>query len=80
MLTAAQIRTRDVLSVFRDLGYPIAPVAITPEEWRRAGVSIGWNGTSTFELISRLQHFDLFRFRGDADEKSLHEFLRSYRS
>jgi hypothetical protein len=80
MLTAAQIRTRDVLSVFRDLGYPIAPVAITPEEWRRAGVEIGWNGTSSFQLIARLRHFDLFRLQGQADEDSLLKFLRSYRA
>jgi hypothetical protein len=80
MLTAAQIRTRDVLGIFRDLGYPIAPIAITPEEWRRAGVEIGWNGTSSFHLIARLKHFDLFRLQGDADPESLQRFLRSYRA
>src|SRR5438477_1448084 len=80
MLTAAQIRTRDVLGIFRDLGYPIAPIAITPEEWRRAGVEIGWNGTSSFHLIARLRHFDLFRLQGDADSESLQRFLRSYRA
>src|SRR6266849_4111583 len=80
MLTAAQIRTRDVLAIFRDLGYPIAPIVITPEEWRRAGVEIGWNGASSFRLISRLRHFDLFCLEGEADEDSLLKFLRSYRA
>jgi hypothetical protein len=80
MLTAAQIRTRDVLGIFRDLGYPIAPIAITAGEWRRAGVEIGWNGASSFHLIARLKHFDLFRLQGDADSESLLRFLRSYRA
>src|SRR5947207_7608186 len=80
MLSAAQIRTRDVLGIFRDLGYPVAPIAITPEEWRCAGVEIGWNGTSSFHLIARLRRFDLFHLRGQTDEESLLRFLRSYRS
>ena len=80
MLTASRVRACDAVELFRDLGYPIAPIAITPEEWRRAGVEIGWNGTSCFRLLARLERFDLFHLRGNADEESLQQFLRSYRS
>jgi len=80
MLTSRDIRTRNVLDLFRELGYPVAPVAITPDEWRRAGIEVGWNGTSAFSLAARLARFDLFHFTGTADEESLHKFLRSYRS
>jgi len=80
MLTAARVRACDAAALFRELGYPIAPVAITPEEWRRAGVEIGWNGTSSFRLLARLERFDLFHFTGETDEESLLKFLRSYRA
>lgn len=80
MLTAAQVRACDAAELFRELGYPVAPIAITPEEWRRAGVEIGWNGTSVFRLLARLERFDLFHFAGETDEESLLKFLRSYRA
>ena len=81
VLTPESVRHRDVLDIFRDLGYPIAPVAITADEWRRAGVEIGWNGTSSFHLIARMRRFDLFLLESaDAAEESLHKFLSSYRS
>src|ERR1041384_2932233 len=80
MLTADDVRTRNVLDLFRALGYPIAPVAITPDEWRRAGIEVGWNGTSSFSLAARLARFDLFHFSGEADEELLHKFMRGYRS
>jgi methylase of polypeptide subunit release factors len=78
MLTPHDVRTRDVLDLFRELGYPIAPVPITCDEWRRAGIEVGWNGASSFSLAARLARFDLFHFRGAADEESLLKFLRSY--
>jgi len=81
MLTAARIRELrgDALAIFRELGYEIAPVAIDPDEWRRAGVAIGWNGSSTFALAARMRRFDLFHLRGEAGEEMLQQFLRTYR-
>lgn len=81
MLTAARIRELhgDALGCFRELGYPLAPVTIDPAEWRRAGIAIGWNGTSSFSLAARMRRFDLFHLRGDAEEQALLEFLKSYR-
>jgi hypothetical protein len=81
VLTAARIRELhgDALALFRDLGYAIAPVTIDPAEWRRAGVAIGWNGTSSFSLAARMRRFDLFHLRGDAEEAALLEFLKTYR-
>ena len=81
MLTAARIRELhgDGLAIFRELGYEIAPVAIEPAEWRRAGIAIGWNGASSFSLAARMRRFDLFHLRGEAGEQALLEFLKSYR-
>src|SRR5207248_6251355 len=78
MLTAARVRACDATELFRDLGYPVAPIAITPEEWRRAGVEIGWNGASSFHLLARLERFDLFHLAGETTEESLLKFLLSY--
>jgi len=80
MLTPAQVRELGVAELFAALGYPVSPIAITPEEWRRAGVEIRWNGTSSFHLLARLRRFDLFHLRGEVPEESLHKFLRSYRA
>jgi hypothetical protein len=71
MLTAARVRELrgDGLALFRELGYDVAPVAIDPAEWRRAGIAIGWNGDSSFTLAARMRRFDLFHLRGDAEEE-----------
>lgn len=81
MLTAARLRAcrgiDDVLGLFRELGYPVEPVAIDPEPWRRAGITIGWNGESDFRLAARLRHCDLFLL-SHAREEAIRDFLRSY--
>src|SRR6185369_5219473 len=81
VLTVARIRELhgDGLAIFRELGYEIAPVAIEPAEWRRAGIAIGWNGASSFSLAALMRRFDLFHLRGEAGEQALLEFLKSYR-
>ncbi|HEX3582744.1 MAG TPA: hypothetical protein VH087_13335, partial [Thermoanaerobaculia bacterium] len=81
VLNAARIRELygDALALFRDLGYAIAPVTIDPAEWRRAGIALRWNGTSSFSLAARMRRFDLFHLRGDAEEPALLDFLKSYR-
>ncbi|HEX6640440.1 MAG TPA: hypothetical protein VF215_04975, partial [Thermoanaerobaculia bacterium] len=82
MLTPARLREytgpSGVLDLLRDLGYPIAPIAIDSAEWRRGGVSIPWNGEGKLTLAARLPRFDLFLLSGDIAEESIAEFMRSY--
>jgi hypothetical protein len=79
MLTADRIRNcGGALSLFRELGYPIAPVDVDPAEWRRGGVSIPWNGNATLQLVSRVPRFDLFLLRGNVTEDCVSAFLGSY--
>lgn len=84
MLTAAALRhytgEAGALALFRDLGYPIAPVDVDPNEWRRGGVSIPWNGEARLRLVSRLRRFDLFLLCGNVREESIATFLSSYRA
>jgi N-6 DNA Methylase/Eco57I restriction-modification methylase len=83
MLTAATLRQytgeEGALDLLRALGYPVAPVECDPEEWRRGGVSIPWNGDTRLQLVSRLRRFDLFLLRGNVREEWITEFMRSYR-
>jgi hypothetical protein len=82
MLTPARIREytapHAALDLLRDLGYPVAPVDVDPEEWRRGGVSIPWNGEARLQLAARLQFFDVFVLSGQCSEDRLAEFMRSY--
>lgn len=68
----------DPLALFRELGYPIAPVDVDPAEWRRGGVTIPWNGHCRLQLAARLRRFDLFHLQGEVPEESLAQFMRSY--
>jgi hypothetical protein len=83
MLTPARLRAytgaEAALDLLRDLGYPVAPVDVDPDEWRRGGVTIPWNGTTRFQLAARLRQFDLFVLTGDVTPDAVREFLRSYR-
>ncbi len=83
MITAANLRNlrglEGVFTLFRQLGYPVAPVRIDPEEWRRAGIQLNWNGGSELHLASRSRRFDLFVLESSAEEESIASFLRSYR-
>ncbi|MCU1350431.1 MAG: hypothetical protein JWO56_3461 [Acidobacteria bacterium] len=79
MIAAAQIRDcRDPLSLLRLLGYPVAPLPIASREWRAAGIDLGWNGNSSFQLAVRLPRFDLFVLTGGGDAGSIRRFLLSY--
>ena len=82
MLTPARVRGytghEAALSLLRDLGYPVAPIDIDPEEWRRGGVDIPWNGTTRLQLAARLRHFDLFVLDGNASGEEVAQFMRSY--
>lgn len=66
------------LALFRELGYPIEPVAVDPDEWRRGGVEIPWNGQCRLQLAARLRHFDLFLLEGEVTEEWIAQFMRSY--
>ena len=83
MLTAAALRgytgDRGALDLLRALGYPVAPIDVDPEEWRRGGVNIPWNGEGRLRLVARLRHFDLFLLSGNIPEKSIEEFMHAYR-
>jgi N-6 DNA Methylase len=82
MLTAAALRhyTGDegALALLRDLGYPIAPVDVDPDEWRRGGVDLPWNGEGRLRLVSRLPRFDFFHLTGSVSEEAIAQFMRSY--
>ena len=83
MLTPERLRAcsgeEGALTLLRELGYPVAPVDIDPNEWRRGGVAIPWNGNARFRLAARLRRFDLFVLSGEEiAEESIAEFLRSY--
>ncbi len=83
MLTAARLREYTgrsaALDLFRDLGYPVAPVEVNAAEWRRGGVGIPWNGEARLHLAARRRQFDLFLLQGEAGPESIAEFLSSYR-
>ncbi|HEV7764919.1 MAG TPA: N-6 DNA methylase [Thermoanaerobaculia bacterium] len=84
MLTPARLREYTgpsaILDLLRDLGYPIAPVAIDPAEWRRGGVVIQWNGEAHLTLAARLPRFDLFFLTGNVEEEAISQFMHSYRA
>lgn len=84
MLTPARLREYTgpsaVLDLLRDLGYPIAPIAIDPAEWRRGGVVIPWNGEAQLMLAARLPRFDLFFLTGNVEEEAISQFMHSYRA
>jgi hypothetical protein len=79
MLTAQAVRAcGDALALLRLLGYPVEPVLIAADDWRAAGVDIGWNGASTFQLVVRMPRFDAFVLCGSVDAESIRKFLVSY--
>jgi N-6 DNA Methylase len=82
MLTRERIRNcrgdAAALELLRALNYPVAPVEVDAEEWRRGGVPLPWNGETTLQLASRLRHFDVFVIRGAVTEESVASFLRDY--
>lgn len=83
MITAERLRAVrgavGILDLFRELGYPVAPVVLDPEPWRRAGIEIAWNGNAILHLAARLPDFDLFLLQGGVAEEAITKFLRSYR-
>jgi hypothetical protein len=84
MLTRERVRqcpaTVDgVLSLLGELGWPVAPIEVAPDEWRRAGIRIGWNGECRLLIASRLRRFDLFVLSGPVDKAGVSDFIGDYR-
>ena len=86
MITAARIQqctSRDeVLALFRELGYEVAPVPIVADEWRRAGIEIGWSDGIALDLAARTPELDLYVVSGEAlpEAGAIAAFLRSLTS
>ncbi len=86
MITAARIQectSRDaVLALFRELGYEVAPVSIVADEWRRAGIEIGWSDGIALDLAARTPELDLYVVSGDClpEAGAIAAFLRSLTS
>ncbi|HEX6159236.1 MAG TPA: N-6 DNA methylase, partial [Thermoanaerobaculia bacterium] len=78
MLTAPDLHNADAVSLLRRLGYPVSPVDVDAEEWRRGGVNIPWNGETRFQLAVRMRDFDLFVLTGKVNEKEVSQFLQDY--
>ena len=77
MITAARIRERDILGLLEDLGYPVAPVAIVPSEWRGAGIDIEWPDSVQLHLAARTESLDCYVLDGIPTEDAALHFLRS---
>lgn len=82
MITAGRLREcregGGIVELFRQLGYPVDPIEVDMEGWRRAGIEIAWNGAASLQIVARMRRFDLFLLRGEADHESIARFLRSY--
>src|SRR5688572_20446678 len=82
MLTRERVRACSgpdaALDLLRELGYPVQPIDVDPDEWRRGGVPLPWNGEAHLRLAARLQHFDLFVLTGPVAEETIAEFMRTY--
>jgi len=69
------------IALFRELGYEMAPIDIDVEQWRRAGIEIGWNGDHRLRLLCRMRRFDLFLLEGPPpDGDCIRKFMLSYHS
>ncbi|HUP44403.1 MAG TPA: N-6 DNA methylase [Thermoanaerobaculia bacterium] len=79
MITADDLRacrdTAAVAGIFGRLGYPVAPVEVDAEEWRRAGIEVP---AGRMQLLARLDHFDLFLVEDAGDPAGITKFLIEY--
>ena len=82
MITAGRLRSchgaAEVMELFRELGYPVEPVEVDRDEWRRGGVPVPWNGTTRFHLMARLPGVDVFLLDGSVPSESIARFLLAY--
>jgi len=78
MLTRERVRECSAEELLRELGYPIEPIDVDPEEWRRGGVPLPWNGEGKLQLAARMRNFDLFFLTGSVSDEMVVQFMRSY--
>ena len=68
MIDGARIQAcssvQQVFSLLTELGYPTEPVPIVNDEWRRAGIDIGWSDSATLYLGSRTEALDIYVVAG----------------
>src|SRR5581483_4313088 len=69
----------ELFALLTELGYPVEPVAIVADEWRRAGIDIAWPDASTLYLAARDRALDCYVVAGfDLPERdAARAFLRS---
>jgi hypothetical protein len=83
VIDSARIRAcssaSDVFALLAELGYPAEPVAIVADEWRAAGIDIGWNGSFALHLASRTEALDVYVLDGCElpEAEAAQRFLRS---
>jgi hypothetical protein len=83
VITAARLQrcgsSEEAFALLRDLGYEIAPIAISAADWRRAGIEIPWNASVDLHLAARTPQLDLYVVSGEElpDSASVMTFLRS---
>ena len=83
MIDAARIQACssvcELFALLMELGYPVEPVNIVADEWRRAGIDIAWPDSSTLYLASRNEALDLYLLSGFElpERDSVLRFLRS---
>ena len=80
MIAAAQLRdSPSAADILRSLGYDVRLVPIVADEWRRAGIDIGWNDAPLF-LATRTEAADLYVADGVPASDAAARFLRSLRA
>ncbi len=77
MIAAGRLRDCDsALDLLRALGYDVRPVPIVSEEWRRAGIEMGWE-TGALQLAARTGAADIYVLDSMPDGDAVTRFLRS---
>jgi N-6 DNA Methylase len=77
MITAETLRSCDARGLLASLGYDVMPVAIAPEEWRRAGLEITWSDDIPIALAVRLPRLDVYIVEALVDDGDAGRFLRA---
>src|ERR1700682_4850021 len=77
MITAETLRSCDAPALLAALGYDVLPVAIAPEEWRRAGLAITWSDEIPTALAVRLRRLDVYMVEALVDDADAARFLKA---
>jgi hypothetical protein len=77
MITAETLRSCDALGLLATLGYDAMPIAIAPEDWRRAGLEVAWSDEIPVALAVRLPRLDVYIVEALVDDADAARFLRA---